>query len=130
MIVLDTHVWLWWVNGDERLPSSGRRHIEEFSIQQGLVLSSISAWEIFVLEQKKRLRFAESAEAWLRRVELNPLFRFVPVDNRIAQMAIQLPQHHADPADRIILATAQALRLPLLSYDSKFELYTTISLLR
>ena len=69
--------------------------------------------------------FTVAAKSALRmqRSERLPFVEFIPVDNRIAAISVKLPPHHADPADRIIAATALVQRVPLASVDRMLRLY-------
>lgn len=83
-------------------------------------ISSISCWEVCLLVQKKRLDLTLDPAEWIARSEALPFFRFAPVDNRIAIRSNALPgDFHDDPADRIIVATAMTLAVPLITRDQK-----------
>ena len=105
MILLDTHVILWMRLGDARLGRGARLEIER-AWQSGEVgVSAISFWEIALLKDKGRIRFPEDVGHW-RREQLEQGVAEVPVNGTIAIRAIGLPDLHADPADRLIVATA------------------------
>ncbi|MGK7920684.1 MAG: type II toxin-antitoxin system VapC family toxin [Trichodesmium sp.] len=65
MIILDTHIWIWWVD-DNRQLSSQNREIIQANQKTGLGISIISCWEIAKLVEKKRLAFECSVEQWLK----------------------------------------------------------------
>jgi PIN domain nuclease of toxin-antitoxin system len=121
MIVLDTHALIWWLSDKRRLSSVARREIaKQAGSGDALIVSSISAWEIAMLVQKSRLILTMDVFDWLAHVERLPQFRFVPVDNRIALRSTSLPEpFHKDPADRMIVATAQQLRAVVATADRK-----------
>jgi PIN domain nuclease of toxin-antitoxin system len=80
-----------------------------------------------MLEAKGRLKFRVEATAWIRRCEAIPFLTFVPVDNEIARVSVTLPDYrYADPADRMIIATAQVLGLTLISKDRKILDYNRV----
>jgi PIN domain nuclease of toxin-antitoxin system len=123
VIVLDTHVWVWWVNGDA-LPARVRRHIAEAIKERALYVSSISAWEVAQLAQRGRLQLTMEVTEWIAKSEALPFLHFVPVNNPIAVRAVHLPEPlHRDPADRIILATALTLGFPLATRDRRLRRY-------
>jgi hypothetical protein len=64
-----------------------------------------------------------SIEEWLRAVEQAGIVRFLPVTHRIGAAAVALPEHHKDPQDRLIIATAMQFNARLLSFDGQFSLY-------
>ena len=120
--LLDTHVLLWWVNGDGNLSAKARLAIEnEMRDNQGLILvSSISAWEIAMLVGKGRLTLSTDLNEWLATIAEMEAVRFVPVDNEIAVQSTLLPgTFHPDPADRIIVALARHTSAPLVTANAK-----------
>jgi len=127
VIVLDTHVWVWWVSGSTPLSSKAHRIIEEGVQQSAIYLSSISVWEVAQLAARGRLQLTMGVADWVAKSEALPFVHFVPVDNTIALKSVQLPDPlHADPADRIIIATALILGLPLVTRDEKIARYPHI----
>lgn len=127
MIVLDTHVWVWWVSGSTPLSSKTRRIIEEGVQQSAIYLSSISAWEVAQLAARGRLQLTMGVADWVAKSEALPFVHFVPVDNTIALKSVQLPDPlHLDPADRIIIATALTLGFPLATRDRRIARYPHI----
>ena len=120
MIVLDTHVWVWWVSGHAALSRKAQRTIKAAVNQAAVYVSSISAWEVAQLTARGRLQLNMDVEAWVAKSEALPFLHFVPVDNAIAIKSVKLPEpFHADPADRIIIATALTLGFPLVTRDEK-----------
>ncbi len=124
MIVLDTHIWLWWISNPEKLSSCAKQVIDQAVTEKGIVISSISTWEIALLVKKDRLELSIDIRDWVRKTEDLPFVRFIPVDNTISLRSVTLPgQFHPDPADRIIAATAMTMGLPLITKDDKILNY-------
>ena len=124
MIVLDTHVLLWWVSNPELLSKKARSTIEKTISEGSIYISSISTWEIAVLVDKKRLALTMDVKDWITRCEAIPYIKFVPVTNGIAIKAVQLTGDiHNDPADRIIVATALSMGVALVTMDQKLRNY-------
>jgi len=120
MIVLDTHVWVWFVSNPELLSKAAKKAIDASMEQKGIFISSISAWEVAMLTAKKRLKLSIDVTDWIGKSEKLPFFRFIPVDNSVAVKSINLPQPlHKDPADRIIIATAITIAAPVVTKDKK-----------
>ena len=120
MIVIDTHVWLWWISNPEKLAVNAAQAIDKAIIEGGIIISSISTWEIVLLTNKKRLKLSIDIRDWVRKTEALPFVRFVPVDNTIALRSVTMPGNfHPDPADRIITATAMTMGLPLVTREEK-----------
>jgi PIN domain nuclease of toxin-antitoxin system len=124
LIVLDTHVWVWWVASPEQISGPAQEEIERAMERGEVFISSISCWEIALLIRKGRLELTIPVADWIARSESLPFVRFVPLDNRIALRSNQLAgDFHEDPADRVILATALTLGAPLISKDRKIRDY-------
>ncbi|MCF6235705.1 MAG: type II toxin-antitoxin system VapC family toxin [Gammaproteobacteria bacterium] len=125
MIVIDTHVLVWFVSGDNQLSVAAREAIENtLSADSEVIISSISAWEIAMLIEKGRLVLSMDVESWISEVTEIDGLRFIAVDNEIGIKATQLPgDFHKDPADRIIVATARKLAVSLVTADKKIIKY-------
>jgi PIN domain nuclease of toxin-antitoxin system len=126
VIVLDTHVFLWWASDEAgKLSEPAAALLADAREREASVfVSAISAWEIAVLIQKGRLSLSMDVEEWLSHAAALPELRYLPVDRQTAVQSVRLPgEFHADPADRIIVATARRLNLPLVTADSKIRAY-------
>jgi len=125
MIVLDTHVLVWWANGETAsLPAAARRAIAAELKGGRIAISSISAWELAMLVAHGRMALSVDTRQWLDLVGQIEAVEFVPVDNAIAIDSVELPgEFHRDPADRLIVATARKLGAPLVTADEKIRAY-------
>ena len=124
MIVLDTHVWVWWLSDPQKLPARARTAVLEAAGDRAIYISAISAWEIAMLASRGRLTFTMDAQDWIAKSEALPFLHFVPVDNAIAVRSVRLAEpFHSDPADRIIVATAITMGAPIVSSDTKIRKY-------
>ena len=131
MIVLDTHIWIWYIDSPDILSPNALKAIEKAKENDSVYISSISSWEIYMLEKKGRLIFKIPASLWITKCERQSFFRFVPVDNDIARLAVDLNEPlHSDPADRIIIATAKSLGFPLVTKDEKIVSYCDLETIR
>ena len=130
MIVLDTHAWVWWLSADRALSKPARSAIGGAAEESAVRVSSISVWEVAMLVAAGRLELRMELEDRLAEAEKVSAVRFVPVDNRLAAQSTKLPgRMHADPADRIIVATARALGAPLVTKDRKLRTYRHVETL-
>lgn len=124
MIVLDTHVWVWWLSDPKRLSRKVAGLVERKASDKALYVSSISVWEVCLLSLRGRLKLSLDVRDWIVRAESLPYFQFVPPDNSILVRSAFLPEpFHADPADRIIVATALTLEAPIVTKDRKIHDY-------
>lgn len=121
MILLDTHIWHWWVNQIPGRLSPATIDLIEDADEVGV--SAISCFEMAWLVRHGRIELDLSFEEWLQTVEQAGIVRFLPVTHRIGAAAVALPEHHKDPQDRLIIATALQLNARLLSFDGQFSLY-------
>jgi PIN domain nuclease of toxin-antitoxin system len=127
MILLDTHAWVWWVNGQPALSRKAYRTIHQAAEEAGVYVSSISAWEVAQLVRRGRLELTMDVESWVAKSEDMPFLHFVPVDNAIALKSVRLPEPlHNDPADRMIIATSTILGFPLVTRDKRILDYPHI----
>jgi PIN domain nuclease of toxin-antitoxin system len=128
LIVLDTHVLIWWINDDGKLSTSACGVIEAEQNHDGTILvSSITAWEIALLVEKGRLTLTTELNLWLQTIASIDGVKFVPVNNELAIHSVQLPgEFHSDPADRIITALARLHTAPLVTSDVKIREYNHV----
>ncbi|TDI48421.1 MAG: type II toxin-antitoxin system VapC family toxin [Acidobacteria bacterium] len=130
MIVLDTHVWVWWVSGSTTLPGAVQDEIEASTGSGTLHVSSISAWEVALLVKQGRLDLTMDVVDCIAKSEAFPFLRFVPVDNNIAYRSTNLPGTlHKDPADRLIIATTLILGAKLITRDKNIRNYPHVETL-
>lgn len=109
MILLDTHIWIWWVNESEELSDEQRQIINSWQAD-GLGVSIISCWEVAKLVELGRLQFTISVEEWLSRALQYSGIQLLSLTPRITVESTQLPgTFHRDPADQMIVATARVL---------------------
>jgi PIN domain nuclease of toxin-antitoxin system len=127
MILLDTHILVWFVSNPEKLSQAAIELVHEHSESGVVNVSAISVWELAMLEKKQRLKLSMPVETWLNKIESLPFISFIPVDNAIAIRSVQLPEPlHKDPADRIIAATAIGMDLTLVTKDERLLRYAPV----
>lgn len=123
MIVLDTHIWVWWVHGDAQL-SSPQFKIIETNESNTIGISAISCWEVAKLVEYKRIELPCSLTEWFEKAFNYPGIRLLELTPEIAIKSTQLPgKFHRDPADQIIVATALIHGCQLITSDSKLLSY-------
>jgi PIN domain nuclease of toxin-antitoxin system len=120
-ILLDTHTWLWALGDRARFSRAGRARLE--SKANRFYLSAASTWEIVIKVRLGRLRLPFEVGPYLHaRVALTPATR-LPVAHEHALQLVELPLHHRDPFDRILIAQAQVEGLSIMTADRAFEAY-------
>ncbi len=124
-LLLDTHIWLWMINGDATLSSQSRKLIDAASENQILFVSAISIWEIAMLESKGKIILESSCHTWIKTALSLPGIELISLTPDIAIESCNLPgQFHGDPADRILAATAKIENLHLVTRDKKLQAYS------
>ncbi len=122
-ILLDTHAFLWWITDAPQLSETARNIIR--NSKNSLYWSSASSWEVAIKYALGRLPLPDKPEIFLpKELEKNRI-ESLPITDRHAFYAGQLPRHHKDPFDRMIIAQAATESLVLLSCDPLFDLYDT-----
>ena len=123
-LLLDTHVWIWYINGNEELSRSVRQVITTALHENNASLAAISLWEIGMLEKKQRIILEMPCQEWIKQSLALTHLRIQPLTPEIATEACQLPGNfHEDPADRMIVATARVEGLTLLTRDKRILEY-------
>lgn len=127
MILLDTHIFVFWVNDSPQLRASTRATFA--SETEAIFVSAITLWEIAKLVQLGRLELESPVQDWLDLALAYPLVQVVPLSPSVAIESTRLPQpFHKDPADEIIVATARSFNYPLVTYDGKILAYPYVPL--
>jgi len=127
MIVLDTHVWVWWVHGGEQL-TQAQREIITANETDLIGVSAISCWEIAKLVEYGRLELPCSLEEWFEQALSYPGTQVLALTPEIAIESTRLPgEFHRDPADQIIAATARVYGCPLVTSDEKILNYPDVT---
>ncbi len=123
MILLDTHAWVWWVHGEERLSPNQLNAIQE-NESDTIGVSAISCWEVAKLVERGRLELPEPLETWFEQAFSYPGIRIMELTPEVAIESTRLPgEFHRDPADQMIVATARVYDCPLVTADEKITTY-------
>ena len=129
MILIDTHIWIWWVQDEPQLTSSQRTHLLQ-NQSGGLGVSVFSCLEVARLDSRKQITLPLVIDDWIRAGLNYPGIKLVDFTPEIAIESIRIPSpFHKDPADRILIATARALNIPLLTADAKILNYPHVQTL-
>lgn len=120
MILLDTHAWGWLIDAPDRIPAQTRESIEDEDL---IAVSTISCWEVAMLCSRNRIDLSLPLDSWVRESEAAPGFVFVPLSVDAARLAgdERFGWPHADPSDRMIVATAIDLDIPLVTADRAIQ---------
>ena len=129
MIILDTHIWIWWVDENPKLSPQNLEIIQAHQTN-GLGISIISCWEIAKLVEKGRLSFDCALEEWLEPALAYPGVKRLDLNLSIILQSTRLAGFHNDPADQIIVATAKVYSAPLLTQDQKILDYSDVETFR
>ncbi len=123
-LLLDTHTFLWWITDDPQLSTKARELIGDG--HNILYWSAASSWEVSIKYALGRMPLPEAPEQFLpAEIEKNRL-ESLPIIDAHAFQAGQLPHHHRDPFDRMLVAQAQVESLALLSNDRQLNHYDVV----
>jgi PIN domain nuclease of toxin-antitoxin system len=116
--ILDTHIWIWWILELNDLPKIERDFLESLAPDNRPTISAISLWEFGNLVAMGRIELDVPIEDWLAIAASPATVNIQPITPQIIVEMNRLPaSFHRDPADRLIVATARALKLPLATKD-------------
>ena len=120
-LLLDTHAFLWFIAGDQRLSAKARSLIEDYD--NSILLSIASVWELAIKASLGRLELAEPIGT-LVPAQLSANFvELLQISLPHALRVTGLPFHHRDPFDRLLVAQALEDQLPIVSIDQTFDSY-------
>ena len=119
MVLLDTHTLIWYVYLNEGLSFKVFNLLSRLNEEQ-MFVSAISFWEIAVKIKSKKLRLPESFNTFYTSFKKSGI-RIIPADDEVLVKSVELDWSNKDPADRIIVSTAQIMNLTLLTKDSKIK---------
>lgn len=118
--LLDTAVFLWMISGQEENVSKKASSILE---EEELVLSAVALWEIAIKHALGKLELKGNPRSWLPEIVVKMQLRPLPITHRHAWGILDLPPHHKDPFDRLLISQARIEKLPILSPDAVFKKY-------
>lgn len=120
-ILFDTQVWLWWLLSPERINPKSRNLIAD--PHNTLFFSAASSWEIAIKSALKKLKLPLPPKEYIPSRLVNQGMLSLPIDHRHALHVAELPNHHHDPFDRMLVAQAQIEKLSLLTADAQLKKY-------
>jgi PIN domain nuclease of toxin-antitoxin system len=120
-LLLDTQVFIWWRVGHRRLGRRTRAAIEKEAAD--VRVSVVSAWEIAIKWRAGRLKLPAPPDRWVASAIESSGFHVLPIDIEHAVAVADLPDHHSDPFDRLLIAQAQRESLTIVTIDAAFGAY-------
>jgi len=125
--VLDTHVWVWWVDGGRRLSKAATRSIHRAQADGGLWLSTISIWEVSKKVEKRQLILDRPLDEWLDLATTLPGLQLAELTRPVLVESCRLPPpFHDDPADQLIVATARDRGAVVVTKDDRILDYAHV----
>ncbi len=114
--LIDTHVWIWWLTRLPRLPPKVISALDDISERPFLSVASL--WELSILVESGAVELKPNSSDWLEKAIHPETVRLAQITRAVAEQLFNFPKRFSrDPADRIIVATARAMDVPLLTYD-------------
>jgi PIN domain nuclease of toxin-antitoxin system len=124
VIVLDTHIWFWWITQEfERFP---KQWPDIIAATEQVSVSPVSCYEIALAHQRGKISLPCEAGDWLHQALAPSGIELFPITSAIAARAVNLSPINKDPFDRLIIATALERQAQLASVDSLFQCYTEL----
>ncbi len=118
MILVDTHIFVWFIDGSKSL---SKKYIEFLNKEKSIGLSIISLWEIAKLNENNKLTFECTIDEWFDKALNDYNIKILELNPKIILESTRLPGNfHKDPADQLIVATSRILKIPLMTMDKKY----------
>ena len=122
MILLDTHIWLWWLLNDGNLSKKERDELSRLAVKNRIAISWVTIWETEMLERKGRIELQPNFSSWIAFATRPEVSVVLPADVEVVLAQRKLPElFHGDPADRLITATAMLSGYPLATHDNRIR---------
>jgi PIN domain nuclease of toxin-antitoxin system len=120
-VLLDTHSFLWMQAAPQLMGSEARALVEDGANE--LLLSAASSWEMAIKYRLGKLVLPQAPDVYVPSRIAATGVTALPVEHSHALRVVQLPKHHRDPFDRLLIATAQVEGVPILTADRIFAEY-------
>lgn len=118
-LLLDTHIWIWLLDDREEFATRGLWPLlDRAALARRLFVSDISFWEVALKSAKRQITLGPDTSLWLGRAERAPGIAYIPLDRAILIGSTRIEDFHADPADRVLVATARIHALTLVTADA------------
>ena len=121
-LLLDTHAFIWWYNESDQLPQQVLSACQDTS--NSLMLSVASVWEMQIKSQLGKLRLSAPLTEIIRHQQEQNQLQILPITLPAVFALSDLPMHHRDPFDRLLIAQAKVDQLQLVSNDGQFQYYS------
>ena len=125
-LLLDTHTFLWFVTDSDNLSDKAKSVIED--AESEVYLSIASIWEMAIKVSLDKLSLTQPFEKFLEDQLLQNQFTILNISPIHTAVVASLPFHHRDPFDRMLIAQAKSLQIPLVSRDEAFDAYGIVRL--
>ncbi len=125
IVLLDTHIWVWWVNEEHHKLSATQIEIIEQS--ECVAISVVSCFEVAQIVKKGRLILPLPTREWIEKALTPTRIEVLSLSPEISCQAVDLTEIHKDPFDRLIIATALNYQCRLISVDGNFPSYPELN---
>jgi PIN domain nuclease of toxin-antitoxin system len=120
-LLLDTHAFLWWVGDSPELSAAARKVIADAANE--CLVSLASCWEMSIKCSLGKLRLTQPVEQFIPEQMAVNGFRLLPIDFQHVAGVGNMPVHHRDPFDRLLISQAQVEKLTIVTADAAFDKY-------
>ena len=119
--IIDTHCWLWWHSSPDKLNEESLKLISNH--KNNIFFSAVCSWEIAIKFLVGKIRLPEPPQKFIPKSLREDGFSILPVELIHTLQLSNLPMHHKDPFDRLLISQAQVEKLPILTADNNFNRY-------
>ena len=120
-VLLDTHAFIWWIQDNPRLSDTARNIISDAG--NTILLSTASFWEMSIKIQLGKLSLADNSLKFIENQVVINNFEHLPISIAHTWSLQQLPVHHKDPFDRMLITQSRQNELPIITCDPAFDSY-------
>lgn len=120
-VLLDSHTLIWAADQPEKIPARVTSILIDSSNQR--LLSAATIWEIAIKVGKKQLPLSMDYRDWIEKATQDLCLTLLPIELKYTDVVVQLPRHHQDPFDRLMIAQAFVESIPILGCDIAFDDY-------
>lgn len=121
IFLLDTHVFLWMISAPDKLSIRAQEIIK--SVDNEILFSVVSGWEITIKSQIDKLRLPKKPEIYLPEQLQENFIGVLPIEMKHALNIYNLPDIHKDPFDRLLVSQSQIEHFPIITNDEKIRQY-------
>lgn len=120
-VILDTCALIWWSLDPQKLSTAAKQACDRMDKEENGLISSISIWEIAIKIKNQKLDLGIGLDKYLGALKQSSAIRIIPVDEDTWVESVKLEWTHRDPADRVVVATAEGQQASIITADREIR---------